>query len=111
VSAPAAVTPGVPFNVTVTALDAFNNVTTGYAGTVHITATDGAATLPSNAKLTNGVGTFQVTLRTQGTQTVDGTEHGDGEGQRFGIALCAGAGEHAEVTTRCTSSESAFNVT
>jgi hypothetical protein len=68
--APATATAGVAFNYTVTAYDAANNVATGYAGTVHFSATDGAATLPSNAPLTNGVGTFSATLRTPGGQTL-----------------------------------------
>src|SRR5207302_1154333 len=59
---------------TVTALDQFNNVATGYTGTVHFTSTDGAATLPPNSTLTNGVGNFVVTLRTVGTQTVTATD-------------------------------------
>ena len=35
VSAPSSVTAGSPFSVTVTALDQFNNIATGYTGTVH----------------------------------------------------------------------------
>jgi len=74
VTAPASVTPGVPFNITVKALDTIGGTVPGYSGTVHITSTDGAATLPADATLTNGIGTFQVTLRTQGTQTVTATD-------------------------------------
>ena len=58
VSAPASATAGTSFNVTVTALDSSNATATGYAGTVQFTSTDGAATLPANSTLTNGVGTF-----------------------------------------------------
>ena len=61
---------GTPFNVTVTALDSSNNVLTGYTGTISFSSTDHAATLPSPAALTNGVGTFTVTLGTAGAQTV-----------------------------------------
>ena len=46
VSAPATATAGSAVSVTLTALDAFNNTATGYTGTVHFTATDGAAALP-----------------------------------------------------------------
>src|SRR5205807_1258307 len=62
VTAPASATAGSAFNFTVTALDAFNNTATGYAGTVHFTSSDGAATLPGNTTLTNGTGTFSATL-------------------------------------------------
>src|SRR5207237_1424210 len=68
VSAPASATAGSAFSFTVTALDAFNNTATGYAGTVHFTSSDGAATLPGNSTLTNGVGTFSGTLKTAGSR-------------------------------------------
>src|SRR5207302_10716060 len=50
VSAPGSATAGNPFSFTVTALDAFNNTATGYAGTVHFTSTDVAASLAATAK-------------------------------------------------------------
>src|SRR5207245_1755995 len=40
ITAPAAVNPATPFTITVTAKDAFNNVATGYMGTVHFTRSD-----------------------------------------------------------------------
>ena len=73
-SAPASATAGTAFSFTVTALDQFNNPATGYAGTVHFTSSDGAATLPANSTLTNGVGTFSATLRTAGSQTITATD-------------------------------------
>ena len=60
--------------VTVTAYDAFGNVVTDYSGTVHFTSTDGQAELPADATLTNGVGTFQVTLKTAGSQSITVTD-------------------------------------
>jgi hypothetical protein len=74
VSAPATVAAGTSFTFTVTALDQFNNVATSYAGTVHFTSTDGMATLPLNATLTNGVGMFSATLKTTGPQTITATD-------------------------------------
>ncbi len=74
VSAPTTATAGTPITVTVTALSASNATVTGYTGTVHFTSSDGAATLPANATLTNGVGTFNVTLNTAGNQTVTATD-------------------------------------
>jgi len=64
---PATATPGTAFTFTVTARDQFNNVATGYAGTVHFTSSDTQATLPADSTLTNGVGTFEATLRTGGS--------------------------------------------
>jgi hypothetical protein len=40
VSAPASVTSGREFTVSVTLTDRFGNIATGYAGTVHFTTTD-----------------------------------------------------------------------
>ena len=74
VTVQAAATAGVPLNVVVTAIDAYDNTATGYAGTVQITSTDGAAVLPAGNTLTNGVGTFPVTLNTLGNQTVTATD-------------------------------------
>jgi YVTN family beta-propeller protein len=74
ISAPGAATAGTPFNIIVTALDQFNNIATGYTGTVHFTSTDGSAVLPTNVALTNGTNTLSVTLKTLGSQTITGTD-------------------------------------
>jgi hypothetical protein len=74
VSAPASASTGVVFSFTVTAADQFNNTAIGYVGTVHFTSSDGAALLPANSTLTNGVGTFSATLNTAGSQTITGTD-------------------------------------
>ena len=74
VSAPGTATAGAAFSVTVTAKDASNATVPSYAGTVHFTSTDGSATLPANATLSSGVGTFSVTLNAAGTFTVTATD-------------------------------------
>ena len=77
VSAAASVTAGNSTSVTITARDAFGNVATGYVGTVHLTATDGAATLPANYTFVagdNGTHVLAVTLKTAGSQTVTATD-------------------------------------
>jgi hypothetical protein len=61
-------------NIAVTALDASNNTSTGYNGTVHITSSDGTAILPGNPTLQSGSGSFQITLETPGNQTVTATD-------------------------------------
>src|SRR5205823_2472449 len=70
VPAPASATAGTASSFSVTALDQFDHTATGYAGTVHFTSSEGAATLPANSTLTNGTGTFSATLRTPGNQTI-----------------------------------------
>jgi len=74
VSAPGSATAGTSFSVTVTALTSSNATATSYTGTVHFTSSDGSAILPGNATLTNGVGTFSVTLKTAGSQSVTATD-------------------------------------
>jgi len=74
VSAPAVRTAGLSFSVTVTAQDAGNLTVTSYGGTVHLTSSDGIAILPADSTLTNGVGTFPVTLKTLGNQSVTATD-------------------------------------
>ena len=73
-SVPTSAVLGTAFTVTVTALDALNKTVPTYAGTVHITSSDGSATLPADAKLTLGAGTFSVTLRAGGSFTVTATD-------------------------------------
>jgi ELWxxDGT repeat protein len=80
ISAPDKVKHGVAFSFTITALDAFGNVATGYLGTVMFTSNDGAAHLPANYAFTagdGGVHTFAATLNTVGTAslTVTDTKH------------------------------------
>ena len=65
---------GTPSILTVTARDPFDNIATGYAGTVHFLSTDGNATVPADHGFTaddRGVHTFAgVVLSRAGTQFV-----------------------------------------
>ena len=72
--APATAQAGTAFSVTATVKDAFGNVADGYAGTLHVTSSDGAAALPADQTLTAGTGTLAVTLNTAGPQTVTATD-------------------------------------
>jgi hypothetical protein len=78
ISAPASVSSGVAFSLTVEAVDGFGNVVTGYRGTVHFTSTDTTAYLPGDRTFTSaeeGVRTFNgVRLRTRGSQTITITD-------------------------------------
>ena len=74
---PASVTGGTGFSFTITALDAFNNAATGYSGTVHVTSSDGQATLPADYTFVPadaGSHTFSATLRTLGAQSLTATD-------------------------------------
>ena len=65
---------GMALSLTVTALDASNNLVTSYSGTLHFTSTDGQATLPANSTLTNGTANFSAKLKTSGNQTITATD-------------------------------------
>ena len=71
-------TAGVPFSITVTALDAGNNTVTGYTGTVHFSANDPLAELPADFAFVtadNGSHAFSgVVLKTAGGRTITATD-------------------------------------
>ena len=71
---PATAGAGVPFALTVTALDATGSVAPGYSGTVHFSSSDSSAVLPQNSTLLNGTGSFSATLVSAGVQTITATD-------------------------------------
>ena len=91
---------GTTGSITVKALDAYGNVATAYAGTVHFTSSDGQAVLPANSVLTNGIQTFSVTLKTVGSQTVTATDTTTGSitGSESGVTVTPASATHLSVT-------------
>jgi hypothetical protein len=81
---PNVVTSGTPVTITVTVLDQYNNVVTGYTGTIHFTSGDPAgATLPDDYTFQpsdQGVATFVdgAILYTPGTWDVTATDTNSG---------------------------------
>jgi hypothetical protein len=74
---PSSVTQGTSYTFTVTALDPYGNVATGYTGTVHFNSSDAQAKLPANYTFTAadaGVHTFSVTFNTVGTESLTVTD-------------------------------------
>lgn len=65
---------GVVRPISIVARDIYNNIVTGYNGTVHVTSSDAAAVLPGDVSLVNGVTSVNVTLLTVGTQTITATD-------------------------------------
>ncbi len=112
ISAPASATPGTAFSITVTARDQFNNTATGYAGTVHFTSSDPQATLPADATLTNGVGTFSATLKTAGSQTLTGTDTVTASitGTSNTIAVSAATATHLSISAPTSATPNAAGV-
>ncbi len=77
-TAPASVSAGAPFSLSVTVEDGYGNVVVGYTGTIHFSSTDSQATLPANYTFTAanaGVHTFTgLVLRKKGYQTISVTD-------------------------------------
>jgi len=73
VTAPAAVSIGEFFNLTVTALDSQNNLVSSYSGTVHFSSTDPAIGI-AGTRLTGGRLTISVEFATAGNQTITATD-------------------------------------
>jgi hypothetical protein len=70
---PPAIVAGEAVSFTVTALDPFGNIATGYGGTVRFTSSDGQAVLPGMYSFTaadQGVHNFTAILKTAGTQSI-----------------------------------------
>ena len=85
---------GTAGTFTVTALDAYGNVATGYRGIVHFTSSDTAASLPANYTFSAGdagTHTFTATLNTIGTQSITATDtaHPTITGSESGIQVSA----------------------
>ncbi|TME11845.1 MAG: hypothetical protein E6I70_16670, partial [Chloroflexi bacterium] len=76
ITGPATTVAGQAFSISVTAQDASGNTVTTYSGTVHFASTDSSAgvSLPADSTLTNGQGTFSVTLIKAGAQTLTATD-------------------------------------
>ena len=91
-----ATTAGVAHAFTVTARDAFGNVTTGYRGTVTFSSSDVQAGLPASYTFTAtdaGSHTFSATLKTAGSQsiTVKDTANANLAASQSGISVTAAA--------------------
>src|SRR5208337_2936450 len=89
-------TAGTGETLTVTAEDPYGNTDPSYTGTVHFTSSDPLAVLPADSKLTDGVGSFTVTLKTAGTQSVTATDTVTTSiaGTETGIAVTPAAATH-----------------
>ncbi len=90
---PTTIDAGQSATLTVEATDLEGNFATTYQGTVHFTSSAWNATLPADAPLTNGTGTFSATLNTAGTQSITATDTTDENitGTEEGITVKGGA--------------------
>ena len=111
VSAPSKTIAGSSFAFTVTAVDVFNNQATGYSGTVHFTSSDGSATLPANAMLKNGTGSFNATLKTLGSQSITATDTINNSITGTSASIAVVQSSYLVVTTAADDAGSASNCT
>jgi len=90
---------GVVQSVTVTAKDVNNNLVKSYSGTVRFTSSDSQAVLPANVGLINGVGSFSVTLKTAGIQSITATDAtvSSIDGSQTGITVKPSALDHFSI--------------
>ena len=90
---------GVVQSVTVTAKDVNNNLVMSYSGTVRFTSSDSQAVLPVDVGLINGVGSFSVTLKTAGIQSITVTDANAGsiDGSQTGITVKPAALDHFSI--------------
>jgi hypothetical protein len=65
---------GSPVSFAVAARDNNGNIDTSYAGRIHFTSSDPSGSLPADATLTNGQGSFTATLKTIGSQSITATD-------------------------------------
>ncbi len=94
ITAPTSAIAGTPIKVTVTALDPYNNVATGFAGTVRFSSSDGNAGLPGDYSFVagdNGIHTFQTVLQTSGPQSLIISAANCSNGEQDGIQVKPGA--------------------
>ena len=86
---------GTAGTFTVTALDAYGNVATGYTGAVHFTSSDPQAVLPADYTFTAanaGVSSFSAILDSAGVQSLTATDTGcPPTGSETGINVYPGA--------------------
>jgi beta-glucanase (GH16 family) len=89
VSAPAAVTAGVPFNLTITAQDGGGHLAGGFNGAVTLASSNAADLPPTRVPLTAGTVTIPITLTHAGNETITATFPGLSVGS---MTLTVGAG-------------------
>jgi hypothetical protein len=116
-SAPASITAGQTFSVTLTARDHDGNIDTGYSGTVSFTSSDPHAGLPANYTFTaadNGMHTFAgVALLTAGAQTLTAQDAANGAlAGSATVAVAAAPADHILIAAPPTAVSGApFDVT
>jgi hypothetical protein len=100
IQAPASISAGTPFTITVTALDDFGQPAIAYTCTVHFVASNGAMADYTFTPTDMGTHAFSnLVLRRAGTLTVTGTDSGnDSINGGFTLVVSAAAADHIQIT-------------
>jgi streptogramin lyase len=98
---------GASFNLTITAEDASNSIVSGYSSPVSLASTDANFSSAGTVTLTNGTGTFAVTLGTVGTQSITATST-TGTSITGSVQVSVTAGAPALATVVAGSNQSAY---
>ncbi len=106
VAAPTTAVAGQAFTVTVTAKDSNGNTVTSYGGTVHFSSSDTSAgvVLPPNSTLTNGQGTFSITLVRGGPQTLTVSDAANNLSTTVSLTVNAAPANKLSLSTGTTTS-------
>jgi hypothetical protein len=91
---PATVTAGVPFPITVTVQDAYNNTVPTYTGTVHFMATNGAMAQYTFQPADLGQRTFNIAVYRAQTLGVTGTDTATGITGMTSFVITPAAADH-----------------
>jgi hypothetical protein len=102
ISTPATVAAGVPFSITVTIQDAYSRTVTGYTGTVHFTATNGAQANYTFQPSDMGQRTFTITLVHAGTLGITGTDMVAGITGNTSFTITPAAADHISFSEAAT---------
>jgi hypothetical protein len=107
---PSTVTAGVAGSVQVTVLDVNNNLVANFSGAVAFSSTDAQAALPPSGSVTNGTGSFAVTLKTAGSRSISALT-GGASGSQTGITVNAAAAALIAVSLTSASSNACDSAT
>jgi len=93
---PATATAGQAFSAAVTAENAQGNPVASYSGTVHFSTSDTSSgvRLPADSTLTNGQGSFSVTLDRAGAQTLTVSDAANGLTTTMPVTVIAAPANH-----------------
>ena len=95
---------GATQTITVSAVDAYGNIKTSGNDLINLTSSDSQAQVPVSATLTNGTGTFDVILKTAGSQSITATnpDNPTVTGTQTGINITSATADHLSVTGPAT---------